>query len=100
MENRLICPSASILSPAFPSRVTQISQINQNPAQIYKEDMCTVSANLAGLPSLATPCGYDHSGMPVGMMLTADKFKEATLLKIASLFENEFERKLPDVIKE
>ncbi len=89
-----------ILSPAFPSRVTQISQINQNPAQIYKEDMCTVSANLAGLPSLAIPCGYDSNGMPVGMMLTADKFKEATLLKIASLFENEFERKLPDVIKD
>lgn len=84
-----------VLSPTYPGKVTRTCDIDKSPAEVYKADMCTVSANLAGLPSLSTPCGYDENGMPVGLMLTADKFCEARLIATAAEFEKEFERKLP-----
>ena len=53
----------------------------------YQTDICTVPANLAGLPAVSIPCGRDHTGLPIGMQLTGPKFSEPMLLQAAYCFE-------------
>lgn len=53
----------------------------------YQTDICTVPANLAGLPAVSIPCGRDHTGLPIGMQLTGPKFSEPLLLRVAHRFE-------------
>jgi aspartyl-tRNA(Asn)/glutamyl-tRNA(Gln) amidotransferase subunit A len=54
---------------------------------MYLSDICTIAANLAGLPAISVPCGVDERGLPVGMQLMAPRFAEATLLKTAYAYE-------------
>ena len=55
--------------------------------QSYISDICTVPANMAGVPAISLPCGKDSSKMPIGMQLIANKFKEPLLLSVAHKFE-------------
>ncbi|WP_040198331.1 Asp-tRNA(Asn)/Glu-tRNA(Gln) amidotransferase subunit GatA [Candidatus Soleaferrea massiliensis] len=81
-----------LISPATPAPARYIDE-EESPAQAYSADLCTVAANLAGLPAVSTTCGYDQNGMPVGMMLTGPKFSDSFLLAAADRFEREFERR-------
>ena len=54
---------------------------------MYLADICTVSVNIAGLPAISVPCGFDKEGMPVGMQLIGNRFKEETILNAAYKFE-------------
>jgi aspartyl-tRNA(Asn)/glutamyl-tRNA(Gln) amidotransferase subunit A len=54
---------------------------------MYLSDIYTISVNLAGLPALSLPCGFDHDGMPIGMQLIGKPFDEATILRVAHLYE-------------
>lgn len=53
----------------------------------YQTDICTVPANLAGLPALSAPCGFDREGLPIGMQLTGPRNSEPLLLRVARNFE-------------
>ena len=55
--------------------------------QSYISDICTVPANMAGIPAISIPCGKDSSKMPIGMQLIANKFEEPLLLNVAHKFE-------------
>jgi aspartyl-tRNA(Asn)/glutamyl-tRNA(Gln) amidotransferase subunit A len=57
----------------------------------YAMDICTVTINIAGLPAISTPCGFDENGLPVGMQLIGKHFDEAMLLNAACMFERETE---------
>jgi aspartyl-tRNA(Asn)/glutamyl-tRNA(Gln) amidotransferase subunit A len=57
------------------------------PAKRQLADLCTVSAALAGLPSVSTTCGFKANGIGIGMALTGKKADEATILQIADCFE-------------
>jgi len=50
-------------------------------------DVCTISINLAGLPALSLPCGFDRDGMPIGLQLIGKHFDEATILRVAHSYE-------------
>ena len=52
-------------------------------AELYKQDICTVTSNLAGLPALSIPCGKDKAGKPIGLQLIGPAFSEAKLLQVA-----------------
>ena len=54
---------------------------------MYLSDICTVSANLAGLPALSLPCGTDDAGLPVGVQMIGPRFGEARLLEAAAALE-------------
>jgi aspartyl-tRNA(Asn)/glutamyl-tRNA(Gln) amidotransferase subunit A len=54
---------------------------------MYLSDIFTISVNLAGLPGLSLPCGYDRPGMPIGLQLIAPPFAEATILQAADAYE-------------
>jgi aspartyl-tRNA(Asn)/glutamyl-tRNA(Gln) amidotransferase subunit A len=54
---------------------------------MYLEDIFTLPANLAGVPGLAFPVGYDKSGLPIGMQLMGPHFKEALLFRVGHAYQ-------------
>jgi len=58
-----------------------------DPIQMYLQDIFTVSANLAGLPAISVPAGFDHNKMPVGLQFLAPQMKDKTVIDAAHAFE-------------
>ncbi|MDR3216064.1 MAG: Asp-tRNA(Asn)/Glu-tRNA(Gln) amidotransferase subunit GatA [Clostridiaceae bacterium] len=79
-----------LVSPTAPTTAYPYDEVPSNPAQMYLADICTVSAALAGLPSVSTPCGYSAAGMPIGLMLTGRRFDDAGVLSAAAAYERDF----------
>jgi aspartyl-tRNA(Asn)/glutamyl-tRNA(Gln) amidotransferase subunit A len=59
------------------------------PVEMYQTDICTSSVNLAGLPAVSVPCGFDEKGLPIGLQLVGPHFKEDRVLSAALAFERE-----------
>ena len=76
-----------ILTPTSPVTAFGIGEKSNNPLEMYLADICTVSVNIAGLPAISIPCGVDSKGLPIGMQLIGNKFKEETILNTAYVFE-------------
>ena len=74
-----------ILTPVTPTTAPLLGSIT-DPIQAYKNDLFTVPANLAGLPSLSIPVGM-MDGLPVGALLTGDHFSEQALINAAYAIE-------------
>ncbi|MFI3324931.1 MAG: Asp-tRNA(Asn)/Glu-tRNA(Gln) amidotransferase subunit GatA [Clostridia bacterium] len=79
----------TILSPVAPTTAYKIGSKTSNPLEMYMGDICSVPINIAGLPSLAIPCGTGKDGLPIGMQLIGKAFSEATLYQIAYAYEQE-----------
>jgi aspartyl-tRNA(Asn)/glutamyl-tRNA(Gln) amidotransferase subunit A len=60
----------------------------EDPLAMYLADIFTISCNLAGLPGLSLPCGYDPAGLPIGLQLVGPAFGEATILRVAAAYED------------
>lgn len=54
---------------------------------MYLGDIYTISVNLAGLPGISVPCGVDKNGLPVGLQLIGDCFKEKKIIQAAYSYE-------------
>jgi len=76
-----------ILGPVAPDIAWRFGEKSQNPIQMYLADIYTLSANLAGLPAMSTPCGFSPEGMPIGMQLIGNYFSEARMLQVAHRFQ-------------
>jgi aspartyl-tRNA(Asn)/glutamyl-tRNA(Gln) amidotransferase subunit A len=76
-----------ILGPVAPTTAFEIGAQIQDPVKMYLGDIFTVPGSLAGLPGLSIPCGFDASGLPVGLQLTGDYFSEAKLLAAAHRYQ-------------
>lgn len=76
-----------LLTPVSPTTAFDIGSKANNPLEMYLADICTVSINIASVPALSIPCGTDSEGMPIGMQLIGDRFKEETILNAAYTFE-------------
>ncbi len=77
-----------ILTPVAPTTAYRIGEKSTDPLEMYAGDICTVSVNIAGLPAMVQPCGYDSQQLPVGMQLIGPRFGEQTLLNAGLAFEN------------
>ncbi|MDR1563409.1 MAG: Asp-tRNA(Asn)/Glu-tRNA(Gln) amidotransferase subunit GatA [Oscillospiraceae bacterium] len=88
----------ALLSPVSPDVAFRFDNAPTDPAQGYIADICTVSAPLAGLPALSTPCGYNSEGMPIGLMITGKRFDDKFILSLASHYEREF-KKIPAEVR-
>ena len=86
-----------MLTPTTPTVAYHIHENISDPVKMYQADICTVTANIAALPSLSTPCGYDEAGMPIGMSLTGRQFDEATILQVADAFSQQFTLRTPSL---
>ena len=76
-----------ILTPTSPITSFKIGEKTTDPMQMYLADICTVSINIAGLPAVSLPCGFDKNNLPVGLQLIGDSFAEKTILKAAYAYE-------------
>ncbi len=81
-----------ILTPTAPTVAYGVNENISDPAKMYQADICTVTVNIASLPAISTPCGYDEKGMPIGMSLIGRRWDEATIIQAADAYEKQFER--------
>ena len=86
-----------ILGPVAPTTALKCGESLSDPIKMYLGDIYTVSVNLAGLPGISTPCGYDKNGMPVGLQLLGQVFEEKKILRAAYAFESTFTRKSAEI---
>ena len=77
-----------ILSPVAPTAAYRIGENIDDPVKMYMGDIYTVSANLAGIPAVSIPCGFNEQGLPVGLQLTGRAFSEAKLIHAAGEYQN------------
>ena len=77
-----------LCAPTVPTTAFKIGENIGDPLKMYATDVCTVTINIAGLPAMSIPCGYDGNGLPIGIQLIADKFNEQTLFNTAECYEN------------
>ncbi len=78
-----------ILTPTVPTTAFELKFTSKDPIETYLTDICTVPINIAGLPAVSVPCGFDSKGLPIGMQLIGDRFEEAKLLNFAYQYENQ-----------
>lgn len=76
-----------ILAPTVPMTAFEKGKATSDPVETYLTDICTVPINIAGLPSVSIPCGFNSNGMPIGMQIIGKKFDEATILNVAYKYE-------------
>lgn len=76
-----------IICPAAPSAAYKIGEKISNPLEMYLQDACTVPLNLAGLPGISVPCGYNKDKMPIGMQIIGKALDEETILRVAYTYE-------------
>ena len=67
---------------------------------MYLGDIYTISVNLAGLPGISLPCGMDKNGLPIGLQLIGDCFKEKNIIRAAYSFEKTRELKRSTIAEE
>jgi aspartyl-tRNA(Asn)/glutamyl-tRNA(Gln) amidotransferase subunit A len=89
----------AIITPTAPTTAFKIGEKIANPLQMYLSDIYTISVNLAGLPALSLPCGFDGDGMPIGLQIIGKHFDEATVLRLAHAYEQatEWYKKKPNI---
>ncbi len=81
------CAGSAVNSPA-------VRPVLGDPLKMYLGDIYTISVNLAGLPGISLPCGLDSKGLPIGLQLIGDCFKEKNIIRAAYAYEKTREWKL------
>ena len=76
-----------ILGPAAPSTSPRLGESLSDPLKMYLGDIYTVSVNLAGLPGLTVPAGFDSKGLPIGIQFIGDCFKEKNIIRAGYVYE-------------
>ncbi|HUO06100.1 MAG TPA: Asp-tRNA(Asn)/Glu-tRNA(Gln) amidotransferase subunit GatA [Candidatus Binataceae bacterium] len=76
-----------ILTPVAPATAFKLGEKTDDPLTMYLSDIFTISVNLAGLPGMAMPCGYDAKNLPIGMQLIGPPFSEESILRAGDAWE-------------
>ena len=76
-----------MVTPTSPKTAFRLASVQEDKEGSFNADLCTVPANLAGLPAVSVPCGKDSSGLPIGIQIIGDKFRESLILNIAKKYE-------------
>ena len=85
-----------ILGPVAPTTAPKLGESLSDPIKMYLGDIYTISINLAGLPGICLPCGVDGKGLPIGLQLIGDCFKEKNIIQTAYAYE----QARGDIVKE
>ena len=76
-----------IMGPTSPTTAFKLGEKAADPLQMYLSDIYTIAVNLAGLPGLSIPCGFDAQGLPVGLQIIGNYFREAQMLHVAHQYQ-------------
>ncbi|MFW9821277.1 MAG: Asp-tRNA(Asn)/Glu-tRNA(Gln) amidotransferase subunit GatA [Candidatus Thorarchaeota archaeon] len=87
----------ALISPTMPTTAFKIGSLINDPLEMYTQDILTCSINLAGIPALSIPCGFDSKNLPIGIQIVGDYFDEKRILNIGFQLEQELGvyRKIP-----
>jgi len=90
----------AILMPVSPTTAFKIGEKINDPLTMYLSDIYTIAANLAGIPAISIPCGFDDDNLPIGLQILAPAFAEDRLLRIARMYEKEtnWHKKTPPIL--
>ena len=89
-----------ILGPAAPATAPKLGESLSDPLQMYLGDIYTISVNLAGLPGMTVPCGKDKKGLPIGLQLIGDCFKEKNIIRAGYAYECSRTYEAPELAKQ
>ena len=78
-----------LLAPTCPTTAFLKGDYSNDPLSMYLSDLLTVPVNLAGLPAITIPCGFDKKGLPIGLQLIGDVLQEEKILNAAHIFEQD-----------
>jgi len=76
-----------LLTPTSPGTAFRFGAHAEDPLAMYLADLLTIPANMAGLPAISLPCGFDRQGLPIGLQLIAGVLEEPKLLQVAHQYE-------------
>ncbi len=76
-----------IISPTVPMTAFELNFTQKDPIETYMTDILTVPVNIAGLPAVSVPCGFDDKGLPIGMQIIGNSFDDAKILNAAYQYE-------------
>ncbi|MDE6208709.1 MAG: Asp-tRNA(Asn)/Glu-tRNA(Gln) amidotransferase subunit GatA [Lachnospiraceae bacterium] len=76
-----------ILGPVAPTTAPKLGESLSDPIKMYLGDIYTISINLAGLPAISLPCGIASNGLPIGLQLIGDCYKENNIIQTAYTYE-------------
>jgi aspartyl-tRNA(Asn)/glutamyl-tRNA(Gln) amidotransferase subunit A len=91
----LVCPTA-------PTTAFKIGDKSTDPLSMYLIDLMTIPVNLAGLPAISIPCGFDQQGLPVGLQIIGNVLREDSIFQVAYAYEQatEWHKQSPEVRNE
>ena len=90
-----------IVTPASPTTAFKAGERMEDPLTMYLSDICTIPVNLAGLPGISVPCGFDGNGLPIGLQIIGKPLGETHMLQAAYVFEAERKvNKMPERYRE
>ena len=76
-----------LIAPVSPTTAFRVGERVDDPLKMYLSDIYTISANLAGIPALSLPCGFDSKGLPIGLQILGKAFDEEAILRAAFAYE-------------
>jgi len=80
-----------IVTPTAPTAAFKIGEKTGDPLSMYLSDIFTIPANLAGIPAMSIPCGFTKEGLPIGLQILADAFREDKIFNVAYAYEQNTE---------
>lgn len=98
---KLLSEYDAILSPVTPIMPSKFGDLLNDPVKNMMADLYTVTVNIVGLPSLALPCGFGTTGLPIGMQLVGKMFDESTLFSLGHAYQavTDWHTKVPTLTK-
>ncbi len=86
-----------IVTAVSPTTAFKAGEKTDDPLTMYLSDIFTIPVNLAGLPGMSLPCGFDSKGLPIGLQIIGQPLDEGRMLQAAFVFEKEVSiKKIPD----
>ncbi len=87
-----------IMGPTSPSTAFALGDKTEDPVSMYLNDIYTISVNLAGLPGMSVPAGFDSNGRPIGLQIVGQYFDEARLLQVAHQYQQvtDWHKQIPE----
>ena len=76
-----------LISPTAPTPAFKVGENSDDPLSLYLGDIMTITINLAGVPALSLPCGFNTQGLPIGLQMIGNVLQEETILKLANAYE-------------
>ena len=89
-----------LISPTCPTTAFKAGEKTSDPLSMYLSDLMTIPVNLAGLPGMSVPCGFDEQGLPIGLQLIGNVLREDILFRVGYAYEQatEWHKKNPHLI--